>query len=339
MADFLVQSQWEFPIALLPTTQQSAAEINNRYQKVGNCAEFLRQQAILLRTAATNLLTEIDAALANFNQQQTAFNALAANAGTEVTVANSLQLSAANAVTRRTTANTSVVTAKGKINLAESSANSIITSGMPRSNNLVGIAAALPANPGILGLSANGTWTWYLAPSGSPFVIEFQVFSTEYNSSTDGGAIVANSWNTIDISTAGYGSFKNSIGFPQNVVEEFADRLKLQNFLHYWQVVALGSNTDTMRMRFLLDNLPQGRSLSTQTAAESNTAVLRQFNQDTFVDMTITPATAGDTGYLQFQTYHNSTNPAIASAARGIAGNKGYPNIYMAGYGWRVRNI
>lgn len=338
MADYLVQSQWEFPIPLLLTTQQSAAEINDRYQKVGNCGEFLRLQAVTLRSAATILLAEIDAALANFTAQQSEFNTLAADAGTKVTTANSGQASASTAVTRLNTANASVVTARGKLTTGETNANGVLDNGMIKSgNNLDGIAAAPPANPGILGLNSTGIWTWYSAPSGEPFIIEFQTFSTEYGSTSNGGAITANAWNLVDINKSGYGNFKNAINFPQNVVEETNDRLKLQNFLHYWQVVVLGSNTDAMRARFLLDSVGMGRSISTQMAADSNSNTLRHFNQDSILDMTITPTI--ETAYLQFQTYHNAVNPGISSAGRGVAGNKGIANVYMMGYGWRMRNV
>lgn len=338
MADYLVQSQWDFPSQLLLTTQQSAAEINDRYQKVGNCAEFLRLQAVTLRNAATVLLAEIDAALANFTAQQSQFNTLATDAGNKVTVANTNQASAAAAVARLNTANAAVVTARGKLTTGDANANGVLNNGMIRSgNNLTGIAAAPPANPGILGLNSTGIWTWYSAPSGNPFIIEFQTFSTEYSSALNGGAVSANAWNTVDINAAGHGSFKNAIGFPQNVVEETNDRLKLQNFLHYWQVIILGSNTDAMRARFLLDGVGMGRSLSTQMAADSNSAILRHFNQDVIVDMTVTPTI--ETAYLQFQTYHNATNPGIPSAGRGVAGNKGIVNVYMTGYGWRMRNV
>lgn len=338
MADYLVQSQWQFPTPLLLTTQQSAAELNDRYQKVGNCAEFLRLQAVTLRNAATTLLAEIDAALANFTSQQSQFNALATDAGDKVAIANSTQASASTAVTRLNTANASVVTARGKLTTAESNANGVLNNGMIKAgNNLDGIAAAPPANPGILGLNSTGIWTWYSAPSGDPFIIEFQTFSTEYNSSTNGGAVTANAWNIVDINKAGYGNFKNAIGFPQNVVEETNDRLKLQNFLHYWQIIVLGSNTDAMRARFLLDSVGMGRSLSTQMASDSNTNTLRHFNQDSIVDMTVTPTI--ETAYLQFQTYHNAVNPGISTAGRGLSGNKGIANVYMAGYGWRMRNV
>lgn len=338
MANYLPQSQWEFPNVLLLTTQQSAAEINERYQKVANCAEFLRVQAISIRNAATLLLAEIDAALANFTSQQTTFNALATDAGNKVTTANGLQLAASLGITRLSTANAAVTAARTKLNTAESNANGVLANGMIRgSANLDGIAAAPPANPGILGINSTGIWTWYSAPSGAPFIIEYQVFSTQYSSTTNGGAVTANAWNLVDINTASYGNFKNSIGFPQNVVEETNDRLKLQAYLHYWQIVVLGSNTDAMRARFLLDGVAMGRSLSTQMAAESNSNTLRHFNQDSILDMTVTPAI--ETAYLQFQTYHNSVNPAIVSAGKGLSGNKGISNVYMTGYGWRMRNI
>lgn len=338
MTDYVVQSQYLIPNVLTNTTQQSAAEINSRYQAIANCGEFLRLQSVTLRNAATALLAEIDAALSNFTAQQTRFNNQAISESDKVNTANTTQASALASTNRITTNNAAVVTARGKLTTAENNANGVLTNGMIRSSgNLDAIAAATLANPGILGISAAGAWQWYNAPSGSPFVIEYQVFSTEYGSTSNGGSVTANTWNIVDINKATYGNFKNAINFPQNVVEETNDRLKLQNYTHNWHVVILGSNTDTMRARMLLDGAALGRSLSTQMAADTNTNTLRHFNQDLIVDEMVIPTV--DPAYLQFQTYHNSVNPAIATAARGLSGNKGNLNLYMVGYGWRIRNI
>lgn len=338
MADYTPASQWELPNVFLNTTQQSAAEINSRYQKIANCGEFLRVQAVTLKNAAIALLAEIDAALANFTSQQTAFNSMASEAGDKVSTANTLQASAAAAVTKLNNNNAAVVTARGKLTTAESNANGVINNGMVKSGtNLDGIASAIRANPGILGLNNASVWTWYSAPSGAPFIIEFLTFSTGYNSASNGGAVTANAWNIVDITSAGYGSFKNSIGFPQNVVEETNDRLNLKQFAHYWQAVILGSNTDSIRARFTLDGVGIDRSLSTQMAADSNSNTLRHFNQDLIIDALITPAI--DTAYLKIETYHPAVNTAISTAAKGLSGNKGINNVYMIGYGFRVRNV
>lgn len=338
MADYSLVSQWEIPNTFLNTTQQSAAEINSRYQKIANCGEFLRVQAVTLKNAAIVLLSEIDAALANFTSQQTAFNSMATDAGNKVNTANTLQASAAASVAKLNTNNAAVVTARGKLTTADNNANGVISNGMVKSgNNLDGIASAIRANPGILGLSNSSVWTWYSAPSGAPFVIEFITFSTEYGSASNGGGVTANAWNTVDITGAGYGSFKNSIGFPQNVVEETNDRLNLKAFNHYFQAVILGSNTDSMRARFTLNNVGIDRSLSTQMATDSNSNTLRQFNQDLIIDALITPDI--ETAYLRLETYHPAVNTAIATAAKGLSGNKGINNVYMIGYGFRVRNI
>jgi hypothetical protein len=338
MADYIPVSQWEFPNIFLNTTQQSSAEINSRYQKVASCGEFLRVQAVTLANAAIALLAEIDAALANFTSQQTSFNLMATDAGNKVSTANTLQASAAASVAQLNTNNAAVVTARGKLTTADSNANGVINNGMVKSGtNLDGIASAIRANPGILGLNGSSVWTWYSAPSGAPFVIEFQTFSTEYISTSNGGSITAGAWNIVDITNAGYGSFKNSIGFPQNVVEELNDRLNLKPFTHYWQAVILGSNTDSMRARFTLDGVGIDRSLSTQMATDSNTSTLRHFNQDLIIDALIIPAI--ETAYLRLETYHPAVNTAISTAARGLSGNTGIRTVYMVGYGFRVRNI
>jgi hypothetical protein len=338
MPDYSPVSQWGFPNIFLNTTQQSAAEINSRYQKVANCGEYLRVQAMTLKTAAIALLAEIDMALANFVSQQTAFNSMATDAGNKVSTANTLQASAAAALIKLNTNNTAVVTARGKLTTADGNANGVISNGMVKSgNNLDGIASAIRANPGILGLNNASVWTWYSAPSGVPFVIEFQTFSTQYSSSSNGGSVTANAWNFVDINSAAYGNFRNSIGFPEDVIDETNDRLDLKPFTHYWQAVILGSNTDTMRARFNLDGVGIDRSLSTQMAADTNSNTLRHFNQDLIIDAVITPNI--EMAYLKLQTYHPAVNLAISTAARGLSGNKGINNVYMIGYGFRVRNI
>jgi len=338
VANYTPASQWTIPNIFLNTTQQSAAEINSRYQKVANCGEFLRSQAVTLQNAAIALLVEIDAALANFTSQQTAFNSMATDAGNKVTTANTLQASAATSVSTLNTNNAAVVTARGKLTTADNNANGVINNGMVKSgNNLDGIASAIRANPGILGLNNASVWTWYSAPSGDPFVIEFQTFSTEYVSTSNGGSVTAGAWNIVDINSAAYGSFKNAINFPQNVVEEFSDRLNLKEFPHYWQAVILGSNTNSMRARFTLDGVGIDRSLSTEMAADTNSDTLRHFNQDLIIDAIIIPTV--DTSYLRLETYHPAVNPAISSAAKGLSGDKGINNVYMVGYGFRVRNI
>ncbi len=338
MPDYIPLSQWTIPNVFVNTTQQSAAEINSRYQRVANCGEFLRNQTVTLANAAIALLAEIDAALANFTAQQTAFNSMATDAGNRVSTANTLQASAAVSVTQLNTNNTAVVTARGKLTTADNAANGVINNGMIKSgNNLDGIASAIRANPGILGLNSSSVWTWYSAPSGDPFVIEFQTFFGEYPSTSNGGSVNPGTWNFVDINGAGYGSFKNPIGFPQNVVEEFSDRLNLKPFIHYWQAVILGSNTDSMRARFTLDGVGIDRSLSTQMGADSNSSTLRHYNQDLIIDAVIIPTV--ETSYLRLETYHPAVNTAISSAAKGLSGNKGINNVYMVGYGFRVRNL
>jgi len=335
MANYSVQAIWEFPAPLLLTTQQSASEINQRYQAVANCAEYLRVQAVSLRNGATALLAELDAAIANLAAQTTTFNNLAIDAGNKATTANSLQAQAAGGVTRLATANTGVTAARAKLTTAESNANGIIANGLTKvGTNLDQIAAAIPANPGILGVNSTGVWTWYSAPSGTSFVIEFQVFSMEYGPSSNGGAVTAG-WNLGDINKAFYGNFRNAIGFPEDVVDEANKRLRLNNYYHYCQMIIIGSNTDTMRAQMLLDGNPYGRSLSTQMALDTNTNVLRHFNQDSIVDVGLT-ASAGS--FLQYQTHHGAANPAIATAGRGVSNGKGYNNTYMCGYIWRLRN-
>jgi hypothetical protein len=336
MTNYLVQAIWEFPALLLSTTQQSASEINQRYQGVANCAEYLRVQAVSLRNSATSLLAELDTAIANLNAQTATFNSLATDAGNKATVADGLQTQAAGGVTRLATANTAVTTARAKLTAAESNANAIIANGLPKSGtNLDQIAAAIPANPGILGVNSTGIWTWYSAPSGTSFVIEFQVFSMEYGPTSNGGAVNANAWNLGDINKAFYGNFRNSIGFPEDVVDEANKRLRLENYTHYCQMIILGSNTDAMRAQMLLNGNGTGRSLSTQMALDTNTNGLRHFNQDSIVDLVLNPS-AGS--FLQYQTYHNAANSAIPTAGRGISNGKGYNNVYMCGYIWRLRN-
>jgi len=338
MADYIPLSQWAIPNVFVNTTQQSAAEINSRYQRIANCGEFLRNQAVTLANAAIVLLAEIDAALANFASQQTAFNLMATDAGNRVSTANTLQASAATSVAKLNTNNAAVVTARGKLTTADSNANGVINNGMVKSGtNLDAIASAIRANPGILGLNGSSVWTWYSAPSGAPFVIEFQTFAGQYASTSNGGSVTAGAWNLVDINSAGYGSFKNAIGFPQNVVEEFSDRLNLKEFTHYWQAVILGSNTDSMRARFTLDGVGIDRSLSTQMGTDSNTNTLRHYNQDLIIDAVIIPTI--ETAYLRLETYHPAVNTAISTAAKGLSGNKGIENVYMIGYGFRVRNI
>jgi len=338
MADYSLVSQWEIPNTFLNTTQQSSAEINSRYQKIANCGEFLRLQAVTLANAAIALLAEIDAALANFTAQQTAFNSMAVDAGNKVSTANTLQASAATSLSTLNTNNAAVITARAKLTTADTNANGVINNGMVKSGtNLDGIASAIRANPGILGLNGSSVWTWYSAPSGDPFVVEFQTFSTEYISTSNGGSVTAGAWNIVDITNSGYGSFKNTIGFPQNVVEETNDRLNLKAFIHYWQAVILGSNTDSMRARFTLDGVGIDRSLSTQMATDTNTNTLRHFNQDLIIDAVILPTI--ETAYLRLETYHPAVNTAISSAARGLSGNTDIRTVYMVGYGFRVRNI
>lgn len=335
MANFSVQAQWEFPTPLLLTTQQSASEINQRYQSVANCAEYLRVQAVSLRNAATSLLAELDAAIANFNAQTATFNNLAVDAGNKATTANGLQSQAVGGVTRLTAGNTAVTTARAKLTTAESNANTIIANGLVKSGtNLDQIAAAVPANPGILGVNSSGVWTWYSAPSGTSFVIEFQVFSMEYGSASNGGAVTAG-WNLGDINKAFYGNFRNAIGFPEDVVDEANKRLRVENYTHYCQMITIGSNTDTMRVQMLLNGSPWGRSPSTQMALDTNSNVLRQFNQDSIIDVVLAP---GAGSFLQYQTHHAAANSAIATAGRGISNGKGYNNVYMCGYIWRLRN-
>jgi hypothetical protein len=338
MADYIPLTQWVIPNVFVNTTQQSAAEINSRYQKLANCGEFLRTQAVTLANAAIALLAEIDAALANFTAQQTAFNSMAVDAGNKVSTANTLQASAATSLSTLNTNNAAVITARAKLTTADSNANGVINNGMVKSGtNLDAIASAIRANPGILGLNGSSVWTWYSAPSGTPFVIEFQTFSGQYASTSNGGSVTAGAWNLVDINSAGYGSFKNAIGFPQNVVEEFSDRLNLKEFTHYWQAVILGSNTDSMRARFTLDGVGIDRSLSTQMGTDSNTNTLRHYNQDLIIDAVIIPTI--ETAYLRLETYHPAVNTAISTAAKGLSGNKGIENVYMVGYGFRVRNI
>lgn len=336
MANYSPQAIWDFPVPLLLTTQQSASEINQRYQAVANCAEYLRVQAVSLRNAATALLAELDAAIANLNAQTATFNTLAADAGNKVTTANGLQGQAAGGVTRLTTANTAVTTARAKLTAAESNANAIIANGLVKSGtNLDQIAAAIPANPGILGVNSTGVWTWYSAPSGTTFVIEFQVFSMEYGPVSNGGTVTANVWNLGDINKAFYGNFRNAIGFPEDVVDEANKRLRLEDYTHYCQMIIIGSNTDAMRAQMLLNGSGWGRSLSTQMALDTNTNALRHFNQDSIVDVVLNPV-AGS--FLQYQTYHNAANSAIPTAGRGVSNGKGYNNVYMCGYIWRLRN-
>jgi len=337
MANYIPIAQWQFPTPLANTTQQSAAEINERYQRVANCAEFLRVQVATLQNAATALLNNVDAVLATFNAQQATYNTLAADAGNKVNTANANQALAVNAVSRLATANAAVVTAKNKLTTADGNANGVISNGMARSSNLDGIAAATRTNPGILGLNNSGAWTWYSAPTGTPFTIEFVTFVNEYGPTVNGGTVVPLDWNIADINKAYYGNFRNIFNLPQDVVEESNQRLNLKAFWQYWQVTISGSNTNTLRGRFTLDGVPVGRSLSTKMANDSNSNVLRHFNQEVTIDAVIQPS--ADTSYLQIQTYHNSVNPAINSAGRGLTANKGINTVYMVGYGFRVRNI
>jgi hypothetical protein len=338
MPNYSPISQWQFPTPLSNTTQQSAAEINDRYQKVANCAEYLRAQVATLQTAATALLNNVNEVLATFTTQQSAFNTLAVDAGNKASTANANQTLASNAVARLTTANNAVTTARNKLTVAEGNADGVINSGMLRSSgNLDAIAAAARTNPGILGLNNSGAWIWYSAPSGNNFTIEFVTFMNEYGPTVNGGVVVPLDWNIADINKANYGNFRNIINLPQDVVEESNRRLNLKAFWQYWQATILGSNTNTLRGRFTLDGVPVGRSLSTKMANDSNSNTLRHFNQEVTIASVIQPNI--DTSYLQIQTYHNSVNSAINSAGRGLTANKGINTVYMVGYGFRVRNL
>lgn len=336
MANYIAQSQWQYPTPLLLTTQQSAAEINARYQRVANCGEFLRSQAGILLNAATALLSEIDSALANLTAQTGVFNTLAIDAGDKVTLANTNQAIALNASNRITSNNAAVLAAKAKLTAGNSNAEGVISGGMPRSANLLGIAAAPRANPGILGLNNSSVWTWYSAPSGAPFIIEYQAFCTEVASNAYGGTAAAASWSLVSINKAYYGNFRNGIGFPEDVIDEANNRLTLKQYPQYWQIVTVGSNTDAMRVRMTLDGAPIANSLSTQMAADGSGTVSRHFNQESAVDAFFTPS--AETTYLQVQSYHNISNPGISVAAKGVAGGKGNNNIFMVGYGFRIRN-
>lgn len=332
MPDFIVQATWEYPARLLSTTQQSAAEINNRYQAVGNCAEFVRSQATILRNSAVNLLAEIDGAIANLNSQQTQFNNLASVAQGRVTAANNVQATAQTGTDQIAANNVAINASRTKLTASNAIADITIASGMPRSNNLTGIAAAARANPGILGIDSIGNWIWYNAPSGQPFVIEFQAFSSMLAANINGGPVAANVWNNADINSAGFGNFRGALGIPEDIVDEDNDRLLLKPFFHYWRTVAIGSNTDWMRVRYLLGVTGIGRSLSTQMVADSNTSALRHFNLESIIDRVVEP-TADTT--LQIQTYHPAVNTAFSSAARGLGSTN--TNVFLTGSGWRIR--
>lgn len=334
MTDFTVQPIWGYPSKLLATTRQAAEEINDRYQAVGDCAEYVRQQAAQLRAAADNLLSVVDGAIAQLSQQQAQFNSLASVAGDRIATANGLQATAQSSTDRMAANNTAVVTARGKITAADAIADATIANALPRSSNLVGIAGAARSNPGILGMDGAGNWNWYAAPSGQPFVIEFVSFSQIASASTNGGAVTAASWNVADINSANFGNFRTVLGFPENVVETDNDRLALKPWLHYIRAVAIASNTDWVRSRFTLAGTGIGRSLSTQMVSDSNTAIARHFNLEVFCDRIVEPAADA---FLQLQTYHPIANPAIPSAARGVAGNAGNANIYLTAWCYRIR--
>ena len=338
MVNFSPISQWQFPFPLAATTQQSAAEINERYQGVANCAEYLRNQMTALQNAANGLLSNVDAALAAYTSQQATYTSLAADAGNKVNTANANQTLASNGVSRLATANTNVVTARNKLNTANSNADGVINNGMTRSSaNLDGIIAAARANPGILGINNAGIWVWYSAPTGTPFTVEFVTFVNEYSPTTNGGFVTSLDWNIADINKAYYGNFRNIFNLPQDVVEESNRRLNLKAFWQYWKVIISGTNTGALRGRFTLDGVPIGRSLSTKMASDSNTNTLRQFNQEVTIDAIIQPSV--DTSYLQIQTYHNTVNSANNGAGRGQTANKGINTVFMVGYGFRVRNL